>query len=320
MITGEFHADRLPRAERLDAERQLIADNALVPIDVRLEHGPEVASRMVAGELGDVQVLEWRTGAREVRRTARHIRRSDPELFQIEVAGPGEVCVEQGGRQARLGTGDLAFLNLSRPATWQHRARRFVLATFPRTLLPLPPDELERLTAVRIPGDQGAGALASALLLQLPRYLDRAASTSHTRVGSALVDLVGVALAERLDRLDAVPEDGRGRVLLARIHAHIERHLGDPTLTPASIAAAHHISVRYLHKLFDGSDTGPAGWIRRRRLERCRADLLDPANWNRPVAAVAAGRGFTNPAHFSRLFRETYGLPPGEFRNLYAAR
>ena len=99
-----------------------------------------------------------------------------------------------------------------------------------------------------------------------------------------------------------------------RIHAFIQEHLGDPELSPAAIAAANHISLRLLHKLFQEQGQTVAGWIRARRLERCRRDLLDPAQAACPVAAVAARWGFRSAIHFSRLFRATYGLPPHEYR------
>lgn len=34
----------------------------------------------------------------------------------------------------------------------------------------------------------------------------------------------------------------------------------------------------------------------------------------RPVNAIAANWGLTDPAGFSRAFRNTYGMPPGEYR------
>lgn len=95
------------------------------------------------------------------------------------------------------------------------------------------------------------------------------------RVGAAFLDVLSVALAARLDRGDAVPRDSRQHDLLTRIHAFIEERLSDPALSPATIAAAHHVSLRYLHKLFESLEATVAGWIRRRRLERCRRDLLD---------------------------------------------
>jgi AraC-like DNA-binding protein len=102
------------------------------------------------------------------------------------------------------------------------------------------------------------------------------------------------------------------------MHAFIEHRLGDPELSPGTVAAAHHISLRYLHKLFEGEQTTVADWIRRRRLERSRRDLLDPALRDRPVSATAVRWGLTDPAHFSRLFRAAYGMPPGEYRAAHA--
>lgn len=53
------------------------------------------------------------------------------------------------------------------------------------------------------------------------------------------------------------------------------------------------------------------GEIRRCRLEASREMLL---NTNRSIAEVAESCGFCNTPHFSRMFKETYGLTPGEYR------
>jgi AraC-like DNA-binding protein len=90
--------------------------------------------------------------------------------------------------------------------------------------------------------------------------------------------------------------------------------LGDPDVSPATVAAAHYISLRYLHNLFETQETTVADWIRRRRLERCRRDLLDPALRAEPVGSIGARWGLTSPAHFTRLFRGAYGLPPAAYR------
>ncbi|MEO3829549.1 helix-turn-helix domain-containing protein [Actinomadura sp. B10D3] len=102
--------------------------------------------------------------------------------------------------------------------------------------------------------------------------------------------------------------------LVAQIHAFVQTNLGDRNLTPASIAAAHHISLRYLHKLFQQEGHTVAAWIRERRLERCRRDLADPRLAARPIHAIAARWGFTSAAHFSQAFRSSYGLSPRQFR------
>ena len=48
------------------------------------------------------------------------------------------------------------------------------------------------------------------------------------------------------DRVDCAADD-RHRVRLAQIDAYIWRNLGDPHLSPPVVAAANHISLRYLH-------------------------------------------------------------------------
>ncbi|WP_326672682.1 helix-turn-helix domain-containing protein [Streptomyces canus] len=55
-------------------------------------------------------------------------------------------------------------------------------------------------------------------------------------------------------------------------------------------------------------------WIRHRRLERCRRDLLDPRLAELPVHAVGARWGFRCAADFSRAFKTAYGTPPGDYR------
>jgi AraC-like DNA-binding protein len=131
-----------------------------------------------------------------------------------------------------------------------------------------------------------------------------------------VLDLLAVALAARLDRAEELPPESRQRALVLRIRAFIEENLGDPDLTPRTVAAAHYVSVRYLHKLFETEQTTVAEWIRHRRLERCRRDLLDPALRALPVNAIAARWGLLNAAHFSRAFRAAYGAAPIEYRRL----
>jgi AraC-like DNA-binding protein len=150
---------------------------------------------------------------------------------------------------------------------------------------------------------------------QLPAQIDTLGGTDGARLGTAVADLLTSALASRLDREDEVPHESRQHALRLRILAFIEERLADPELSPGGIAAAHFISIRYLHKLFEGEQTTVADWIRHRRLERCRRDLLDPALRSRPVSAIAARWGYHDPSHFNRSFKAAYGMTPGTFRS-----
>ena len=252
-------------------------------------------------------------------RAPRHIRSSDEELCKLDLIVAGGGVVEQDGRAARVGPGDLTFVDLSRPARWHMSDVHLIATVFPRALLPLPADEIARLTAMRIPADHGGGALIAGVTRSLAAHLDDFGATERTRLGGALMDVLATALAGRLGSRAALPPETRQRALVTRIHTFIEAHLGDPDLSPAMIASATHVSVRYLHKLFESENTTVAGEIRRRRLERCRRDLMDPALALEPAGAIGARWTFANPAHFSRLFRTAYGEPPAAFRHAAAA-
>jgi AraC-like DNA-binding protein len=299
----------IPVTSRTEYWRHVLG-NAMVPLEPL-----GLPDRLVAGNVGSIAVGELsHRGDGGAKRTTRHIRRSDPELCKIDVIARGRGVVEQGGREAGLRPGDLTLVDLSRPAGWAMSAISCVAVIFPKSLLPLRPNDAARLTAVRIPGNEGAGALISSLARQLPARLGDWNAAGGARLGGAIVDLLTVALAARLDRTSEVPAGTRRRALLERIRAFIDERLGDPQLSPASIAAAHFISLRQLHKLFEAEHTTVAESIRQRRLERCARDLLDPALAAEPVGDIGARWGLVNPAHFSRLFRTTYDMPPSAYR------
>ncbi|GAA1274420.1 helix-turn-helix transcriptional regulator [Streptomyces javensis] len=152
----------------------------------------------------------------------------------------------------------------------------------------------------------------------LAHLADESASyTPHdaARLGTVGLDLVTATLAHFLEREGDIPSDSRQRVLYMRITSFIERHLGDTALTAGEIAAAHHISVRSLHRLFQQNGVTVRFWIRGRRLERCRRDLADPLKRHMPIQATATRWGYPQADVFSRAFRSHTGMSPREFRD-----
>ena len=101
----------------------------------------------------------------------------------------------------------------------------------------------------------------------------------------------------------------------ARIAQFIETHLAEPSLNPQQIAAAIGVSVRHLHRIFLAKGHTVAGWIRERRLERCRNELLNPGLSDKNITDIAFCWGFSDSAHFSKSFKKEFGLSPRAFRS-----
>jgi AraC-like DNA-binding protein len=101
---------------------------------------------------------------------------------------------------------------------------------------------------------------------------------------------------------------------MLRIRAFIEERLDDDALDISKIAAAHHISVRYLQLLFQQEGQTVSGWIRDRRIDHCRRDLTNAALAETPMYSIAARWGLGSGSHFSRLFKATFDETPGDYR------
>jgi len=303
-----------PPNTRLDYFRHIVADS-IAPFGVAVDAECELRAQIHTGPVGPAHIAQITGPRMKVFRTHRLIRAADPELLKIDVLVRGRTVFAQGEREATLAPGDFTLVDLSRPCRLAFEEPNDVVAVkFPRAALPLRHNDLERLTAVPISGREGLGAPISLLARHLAGRLADFRPTEGARLATALIDLLVVTFAERLDRIATIAPGTRRRALLTSVQSFIEQRLGDPELSPSGTAAAHHISLRYLHKLFEGQGETVSGWIRARRLERCRRDLLDPTLRDWPVSVIAARWGLTDASHFSRLFRAAYGLPPAEYR------
>jgi AraC-like DNA-binding protein len=292
-----------------------------VPMECRaIRPNPDYLGEFHASGLGPMQVVVMDVTPLRVCRTPELISQADPDMLKLVLVRGGNSCViEQDGRQAPVSAGEFAIYDTRRPyevvcgasGDWPMQMMTFM---FPPSLLPLSRNRLRQLCAVRFQASAGLGDLTSQFLLQLARNVDHYSPAEAARLSTAALEVLATRLAREMDLQDWGTPEARRHALLTTVQAFMQQHLGDPGLSPAMIAAAHHISLRSLHQLFHDEGLTVAGWIRQRRLERCRRDLADPALAPRPVAAIAARWGFSSPGDFSRAFRAVHGLPPAEYR------
>ncbi|MBW4717512.1 helix-turn-helix domain-containing protein [Saccharothrix obliqua] len=315
MLT-EFTTEDFAPEDRFDSWVQAGA-RSLTPTWIRSPAEADFHATTRTLALGDVAIAALHYPSVHVRRPAKLIRRSDPEAYQLNLVLGGEAVVCQAGREARSGVAEFTLYDTSHPLAAHRRCPAggpSLLVQVPRARLPLPANAVGRFTAVAFSARQGMGAAFARWLVDTMGRAHEFTPADAPTLASVTVDLLAAVLAGALSTEDHLTPEGRRRALKLTIEGFVERHLADPALSPASVAAAHHISTRLLQQLFAADNTSPAAWIRQRRLERCRRDLVDPSLSEVPVHRIAARWGLHRPAHFSRLFRDAYGQPPGDYR------
>ncbi|MGW4272565.1 helix-turn-helix domain-containing protein [Streptomyces seoulensis] len=313
-----FRSGDLPPQDRLAALDDLWANDThpMRVVSDDPDHFHAVA-RML--DLGAVNVVRLAVSPCEVRRTRKLIRWADPELCSVIVPLSGTLVVSQYGRDMSLGAGRIALYDSSQPFRIRFAAvdgtTRLVRAHMPRALLGLPADGLERIPPGPLPAAAGFEGLLARLLADMTSDSTGYRPRDLPRLAVLAQELLTATVAHRLDADGTVARDSRRSMLLPSIEAFVRQHLGDPGLSPETVAAAHHLSTGHLHRLFRTRETTVAAWIRRERLERARRDLADPALHDMPVRFIAARWGFKDHSTFTRAFRSAYGASPTEYRH-----
>ncbi len=133
------------------------------------------------------------------------------------------------------------------------------------------------------------------------------------RLVEQALDLIALSFCADANDAARTLSSPRATALL-RLKAAIDARLSDPDLKPTAAAAAAGISVRYANDLLSGEDFSVERYILHRRLERCRSTLADPLQAHRMIGEIAFSWGFSDHSHFTRRFREAFGMTPGDCR------
>ncbi|WP_199547099.1 helix-turn-helix domain-containing protein [Streptomyces sp. N35] len=288
---------------------------SLVAVDI--DHRPaaeDISVRIGLGDIGPLTFCSARASAVTVRRTERLARQDEEPAVFLGLQVTGTSLVVQNGRECVLRPGELAVYESISPYTLlfdegvDHHFLRF-----PRALLALPDRLLRDTSTVTLGSDNPLAGLAYTYFSQLA-VSDRLHQAAHAHsVVEPSVELLRALLTTQHGEssLTAAPLEA---TLGRRITQYIQRHLADPDLSAARIAAAHDISVRHLYAVLARSGISLGDWIRTRRLAACRRELAGPNGRLRTIAAIGRSWGFTDATHFSKAFKRAYGISPRAWR------
>lgn len=295
---------------QLDAWRQMVTE-AFVPVALCGKPDQEgFDSSCSARRVGDLGVAWLASQPQAVERTAEHAGRGPGGMYFVNLPLRGGGVAIQDGRRSVTRAGDFVVVDADRPFRLEFDGAFDQLSLMvPHTVLDPLLAAPTSIASVVVPGDDGAGAVASAAIRALAAQRTRL----YARQTSGLVAHVVGLLALALGTYAPTAQSAAREVLLQAALDEVERELADPDLSIDGVARRLHISTSYLTKLFATRGTTFGRHLLERRLALAWS-LLDPdaPHGSGAITRVVHAAGFRDSSHFARVFRERYGITPTE--------
>lgn len=270
-------------------------------------------------DIDGIQVSRLRVGRHVTERQAHDIASDESPKLVLCVQLSGLSLVSQGNRSAILRAGDMTVYNTNAPYELDFKSDAECMGVvIPWRSLTQAPHAMEELAGrIMVGVDPVVRAVAHAIdgiepsLLHVP--LD-----SRRRLVNHIVGLTETLCQAQTQQHSDLGSGLSQRDRLSQLLRFIESNLSDPELSVKTIAADLFISTRSLQNLTSSAGFSIASWIRTRRLEMCRVELVESPE--RTVSDIAVSWGFSGgSSHFTQTFKGAYGVTPSQYRSQYDA-
>jgi AraC-like DNA-binding protein len=308
---SHFSLQGLPQKERFS----VWTESASILFDVKLDpavNPDDFDCSVTTYHFGTLLLMEKTLNPKQVsRRTRKLIAKDGMDHIVAQVIRRGNKAWQCRGASFKGYPGDIVLLDFSQPVEIQTQNQDSLTLFLPRQALAQHLKSPEQLHG-RVLRRQSPLAL---LFSEHLRTLQNAATAPLTRreidaMAGGLISLSAHYFGD-LATTDGGAE--REKILLPTICRYLEQHFRDRDLSPDALAGRFHTSRAQLYRMFKPYG-GVAHFVQEQRLSWCLRELMKPSNANVQISEIAYRAGFENGTHFSRLFRETFGITPREVR------
>jgi AraC-like DNA-binding protein len=254
--------------------------------------------------------LSTSSHANKLVRSGEDVARTGVDHVNISLHLEGSYEGSCGRRSFHARQGDVSFIDFGMPFEFETSPYRTLALTVPRNVMP---DGLrDRALHGLVPE---ASLPLTRLLAQLMRDVYEALpGMTVTQGEAAAAAIVEMALATSQGGYGLREERSPADLdLLGRAQWQIERSLADPGLTVGTLLARLNVSRGVLYGVF-AEHGGVQAYIGERRLQRCYEVINGGDRADETLSAIAFSFGFRSEAHFSRSFKNRFGITPRDLR------
>jgi AraC-like DNA-binding protein len=219
-----------------------------------------------------------------------------------------------GGRLTVVQPGQILIKDFTQPAiaSW-HMSSRSLNLHLPRiTVEEAVGDKVKHLHGAVL-SREGLSPMLEAQLLMLANISPRVNNAVRAAALDATIELAASAL--RCELRVPIEDEANNAGLFAAAQMLIRRHLSSHNLNPDLIARQLHCSRASLYRVFASRGETVAKYVRELRLQRAYHLLARDNMRKEQIGDIAYRCGFEDHVHFTRLFRQRFGLTPSELRS-----
>lgn len=259
-------------------------------------------------DLGGLEIADISTNALAINRQRGNSARADDRYYFLVMQREGMMAIDQGDREFILYPGEMALLDSAQAFEMKPQGLiRQLSVHLCRDLVdPLLPAAARRFG--KLEKESPTGYLLQGILQQIANGEFNSVTQQH--YGTALQNAL-IALLPPAFHNEQLLEPGRP---LRRLAEKIISESLPNAPTPTELAAKLNVSVRKLYRQFENDGDSICRYIQRQRLERSARELADTGSQALPITTIAYKWGFTDSAHFSRVFKHHYGMSPRTYR------
>lgn len=249
--------------------------------------------------------IDFRSSGHSISRSKKHANRNDDSFIMVSLQCNGRSSLHQNGREIVLEPGDIGILDSGLPFDLhfpEKVSRRIVM--IPRQLIH---SRLRKISTGIGPIKISANFELMPVLTQTIRLLtlsDQLLKDNHVNVLlESVADYLSIGLHQEIEA------PSLSLATFEQIIYYINQNISLSELNAASTASSMRVSIRTLHRLFKRfCNLSYEQYVMQCRLQLAKK-ILHSGNCA-TVSEAAFTAGFNDVSHFTRRFKEAFGVTP----------
>lgn len=280
---------------------------AILHVDAESRGQRHFEAHISGGRIGDARFASFVSEPHRIVRTRAHVSRSGESGYLVSWQKAGRSQIVQGDASILLEAGEIGVIDVEKSFH----------VDFPtsvnRTLALIPRRRLEekapwfRRQPLKIRADDVFTRLACDHLSCLAADALRTSSAADLLIEN-ICNLLALATAPTEPAFNAI------QLPMEALLAFCKKNLHRPELSPNMAASQLKMSVRTVHLRFERMGTTFGAWVLAERLETSRRALKNSMFARRSISEIAFDSGFRDISHFSKTFKNRFGLSPRDYR------